>query len=479
MTISSALSNALSGLNASSRMADTVSANIANVLTEGFAPREVALESRQNGGVSLVGVTRFVDTALLGDRRLADSAQAEAGTQADFARSLERLTGAPGEEGALSTRLATFEASLISAAARPEEPNRLQSAVDAASALSANINAISNGIQDLRSRADAEIAATVDSLNTGLDAVVSLNAQITEASANGRTTAGLEDQRQAVIDDIAQIVPLRQLPRDNGTVALVTTGGAVLLDGRAAHLEFEASRVIAPHMTRENGLLSGIRSAGQELSLDDPGPLAGGRLAALFQNRDVAATKAQAGIDAIARDLFERFSQADLDPTQQPDAAGLFTDAGGALAPGADTGLAERLAINAAVAPQSGGAVFRLRDGLGATQPGPPGHADILQRMSDALTDRRPLGPEPALRDANGHIGDFAGRLAQDRLAHDRDLSFTMSQASELRALELENGVDSDAELQRLLLVEQAFTANARMIQTIDDLMQTLLRIGT
>src|SRR6056297_2282165 len=275
MTISSALSNALSGLNASSRMADTVSANIANVLTEGFAPQQVALESRQSGGVSVVGVTRFVDTALLGDRRLADSAQAEAVTRTELARSLERTIGTPGDEGALSNRLAKFETSLISAAARPEEPNRLQSVVDAASALTAKINGISDRIQDLRSRADAEIAATVNTLNTVLDSVATLNRQITQATANGRATAGLEDQRQAAIDDIAQIVPLRQLPRDNGAVALVTTGGAVLLDGHAAQLEFDASRIVAPHMTRENGLLSGIRIAGQEISLDDPGPLSG------------------------------------------------------------------------------------------------------------------------------------------------------------------------------------------------------------
>lgn len=479
MTISVALSNALSGLNASSRIADTISANIANVLTEGFAPRDVALESRQNGGVSLVGVTRFVDTALLGDRRLADSAQAAAETRADFELSLERMIGTPGDEGALSTRLATFETSLISAATRPEDLNRLQSAIDAAAALSADINTISGRIQDLRSRADAEIATTVDNLNTSLDAVVSLNAQIAQASANGRTTAGLKDQQQALIDDIAQIVPLRQLARDNGAVALVTSGGAVLLDGRAAHLEFDASRVIAPHMTRENGLLSGIRSTGQEMSLADTGPLAGGRLAALFQNRDLAATEAQAGLDAIAQDLIERFSQAGLDPTQPPGAPGLFTDSGEALVPGTETGVAGRLGIHPAVDPQSGGAVFRLRDGLAATQPGPPGKADLLQRMSDTLTSRRPLRPDSAIRDASGHIADFASQLALDRLTAERQLSFATSQSGELRTLELENGVDSDAELQRLLLVEQAFTANARMIQTIDDLIQTLLRIGT
>ena len=44
-------------------------------------------------------------------------------------------------------------------------------------------------------------------------------------------------------------------------------------------------------------------------------------------------------------------------------------------------------------------------------------------------------------------------------------------------SLELEDGVDTDAELQRLLLIEQAYAANARMIETVDDMMQALLRI--
>jgi flagellar hook-associated protein 1 FlgK len=58
MSISGALSNALSGLNASSRTADVVSANVANVLTEGYAPRDIALQSQRDGrGVSVTGVT--------------------------------------------------------------------------------------------------------------------------------------------------------------------------------------------------------------------------------------------------------------------------------------------------------------------------------------------------------------------------------------------------------------------------------------
>ena len=41
-------------------------------------------------------------------------------------------------------------------------------------------------------------------------------------------------------------------------VALITTGGSILLDGRAAEIEFETTGVIVPEMTIEGGALSGL-----------------------------------------------------------------------------------------------------------------------------------------------------------------------------------------------------------------------------
>jgi flagellar hook-associated protein 1 FlgK len=81
------------------------------------------------------------------------------------------------------------------------------------------------------------------------------------------------------------------------------------------------------------------------------------------------------------------------------------------------------------------------------------------------------------MRSVAGHITEFSSRIANDRLSADQQVTFANTQASELRSLQLENGVDTDAELQRLLLVEQAFAANARMVRTVDELIQTLLRI--
>ena len=56
-------------------------------------------------------------------------------------------------------------------------------------------------------------------------------------------------------------------------------------------------------------------------------------------------------------------------------------------------------------------------------------------------------------------------------------MGFAAAQQGTLKTLEAAGGVDTDQEMQKLLLIEQSYAANARVIQTIDELMQMLLRI--
>jgi len=70
---------------------------------------------------------------------------------------------------------------------------------------------------------------------------------------------------------------------------------------------------------------------------------------------------------------------------------------------------------------------------------------------------------------------DMLSGVATARLSADAESSFATARASALKQQELTNGVDTDAEMQKLLLIEQAYSANARVIQTVDDMIQTLL----
>ncbi|SEN30828.1 flagellar hook-associated protein 1 FlgK [Pseudorhodobacter antarcticus] len=389
MSISGSMSSALSGLSVAARSAEVISSNIANALTEGYGRRDLQISARQVGGagqgVQVNGITREINQVLLGDRRIADANAANMDRRANFLQRLETAIGTPDNNASLTGRIAAFDSALIAAAAQPESAARHADVFNMARAVTDTFRTISGEIQTSRSTADARIATEVGEVNRALTAIADLNRNITTQSSTGRDTSGLLDQRQQLVDRIASIVPLREVTRENGHIALFTTGGAVLLDGKTAKLEFTPVGLITPDMTQASGALSGLSINGRPLNTGANGQIAGGSLAAEFAIRDTLAPAAQANLDAIARDLVTRFQDPALDPTLLSGAAGLFTDATGPFTPTDEVGLASRLGINAAVDPDRGGQLWRLRDGIGAAAPGPAGQSTLFSTMQNTL----------------------------------------------------------------------------------------------
>ncbi len=135
--------------------------------------------------------------------------------------------------------------------------------------------------------------------------------------------------------------------------------------------------------------------------------------------------------------------------------------------------------MNSLVDPDAGGEAWRLRDGLGAVVPGATGDGALLQDFGKALAANE--GPSSAaLMGQGGSLHDLATQVVSsigaDRLAAERTCRSRRTVRT-LEAQELANGVDSDRELQNLLLIEQSFAANARVIEAIDEMMSTLLRL--
>lgn len=484
MSLSTSLANALSGLTASSRAAGVISSNVANALTEGYARRELHLSSQSLGGtgagVQVDGITRSVNVAVLADRRLADADAGNAGLRTGFLSRVETLLGNPEDAGSLAARIAGIEASLVQAASRPDSQARLQGVVDAANALTDHLGALTDDVQQARMDADAGIARQVATLNTSLTQIDRLNAEILAQRAAGRDATALMDQRQLLVDRVAEIVPVREVPRDRDQIALFTTGGAILLEGNPAVIGFTPAGVITADMTIGSGALSGLTINGMPVPSTDDGVLGGGTLGATLAIRDDLAPGAQRQLDALARDLIERFEAPGVDPTLTPGQPGLFTDAGAVLDPLLEEGLAGRLRLNALVDPAAGGQLWRLRDGLGAAAPGNVGDATRLTSLGAALsTGRVPSsgGFIGAARSASGLAADVLSGIASARQQAEFRESFSVSRQEALTELHLADGVDTDAEMQNLLLVEQAYSANARVIQVIDDLLQQLVRL--
>jgi flagellar hook-associated protein 1 FlgK len=292
---------------------------------------------------------------------------------------------------------------------------------------------------------------------------------------------GLEDQRKILIDQVSEIIPVKEIRQANGKIDLITDEGAFLLSGSARQLVFTPTNNIGPGMTLANGTLSSLTLDGADLTPNGGGAfeVTQGALAGLFIVRDEIAPEFQMQIDALARDVIERFEG--IDPTLSPGDPGLFTDAGAAFNPALETGLSARISINAAVDPDQGGAAWRLRDGIGATVLGASGSATIILTLLDSLTALRTPPPGTGLSgllSAVGAAAEVTSSVGRSRISAESQLASTAARSRLLtEAEQTVTAVDTDFELQQLLLIEQAYSANARVIQAADDMMRRLMEL--
>lgn len=459
MTLASALNASLSGLGVTARRAEVVSTNIANAATEGYARRSLSVVSATGApGVRIAATERHVETAILGEVRLA---RADAAGNALLARQIGRLEAAYGKAGTadgVAGSVDRLSNALTTAAAGPASEAALAEVADSASALARQFARASSTVQTIRAEADKQIAADVLTLSSGLAEVGILDRQIASLGASGQDVSSLLDQRQARITALSSIVPIREVTRQDGGTMLVTPGGAVLLDRGAAVFEFTATPTISADRTAP---LANLLLDGRPSDTSPDGPLSGGTLSAAFELRDRITTGLQSDLDQLALSIESRLRQADATlPAGMP---GLLADDGRAADASRTDGLSTRLDLNVAVDFDLGGALWKLRSGLGSAQPGPTGESRHLLSLKTALQ---------AIPVATAQLSDS---LAQKRVAAEDRSATAAARAATFDGQLSATGVNTDAELQNLMQIERAFAANAQVLRAVDDMLQVLL----
>ncbi len=249
MTIPSymGLQTALSGLEAAQAAIDTTGQNIANASTPGYSRQTVNLTERSaltipalssytgdgsqfGTGVDITSITRIRDSFLDSQYRAQNTKTSGDTTNSTILGQAQAALNEPSSSG-LSNVLNTFFQGWNAYAASPNSQGAMQTVLGGGAAVADSLNTLAGQVTTLQSQVtqqyDTLTNSTSGAVANDANQIAQLNGQIAQAQAAGLNANNLEDQRDNLVDDLSQYSNVNVTPQSNGMVN-VSFGNAAI-----------------------------------------------------------------------------------------------------------------------------------------------------------------------------------------------------------------------------------------------------------
>lgn len=537
------LRTGLSGLVASQRALATTSHNIANANTPGYSRQRAELTTNRaefaggagrsmyiGTGVNVQSITRVYDDFLTQQVRNHGTQVGQAETMSTWISQLDGVVG--DSDTGLAPALKQFFGAVNDVANNPASLPARQALLGQANTLAARFQEVDGQMNALRAGVNDSVRATVAEVNALAGNIAKLNGSIAMTQGQGGASADLLDQRNQLVADLAQRVPVSTVAQDDGTLSVFVGKGQSLVLGAEARV-LETTPATDPRQLD-------IRFQGSPASVNDS--LSGGRVGGLldFQKKVLDPAQNQLGLMAVG--LTETFNAQHGQGVDLNGAAGgVFftpfaakampdpdnTGSGAAtvtLTPGGVSALqpsdyevsyngagysVRRLSDDAEISTGAGPTLSGV-DGLEITLTGAPAAGDrfLVQLTGGAAGNLQVKITDPrqfAAADAAGGVGNNANALKLAGLQTDKALLNGSSHLQDLQgrmiaevgiagsaanqALDAQtalldqatqardsfSGVNLDEEAANLMRYQQSYAAAAKVVQIGDSIIQTLL----
>ena len=240
MSLSATLNTALSSLSIAQRALAVTANNIANANTEGYTRKQLnqatTVVNGQSQGVRSAETRRVVDQFLGSElRRQTSSLGMSAELRGAYDRIELELFGSPGDaDRGLAARLGTLTAGLEQLANEPESRAMRTSVIGAIQDTLRQLSADHATVQQLRADADRKIGQTVQAINAHVNELHTLNREFARTGG----TPDLADRRDQVLEQLAEKIEISIYEKDNGMIAIYTSGGHALLENAPSLLHY-------------------------------------------------------------------------------------------------------------------------------------------------------------------------------------------------------------------------------------------------
>jgi flagellar hook-associated protein 1 FlgK len=469
------LSIASSGLSAARAALEVTGQNVANANTEGYTRQRVDqsplaqttlatyfTQSSLGDGVRVNGVSRVNDAVV--DARVNSTASGAAywSTTSTAVSSVESSLNEPTTSG-LASQMSTFfadwqtMANTVGTTSASGAANALiQQGRLVASTISTGYSAASQGWSDTRTAA----ASTVTTINDTAANIADLNASIRSLTASGGNVNSLLDQRDAAVTKLAGLTGATTRSNADGTVDVVVGG---------------------------NSLVSGVTSRSVALggAADFSQAAAGTGVSLVWSDAPTSAVSLDGGAMA-----------AQIASLQPADASG--TGTGGVYAEAAKayddvaTAIATQVnAVHTTGTTSTGAAGGKFFDFTSATGPAAANLFVVPTSVNGiAAADGTKGNYDNTIADRIAQIGSASGSPSttwstyvsrvgsQSATATARATTADTAAMAATTAQTSVSGVDLDEETSNLVIYQHAYQASARVISTINDVLDTLIRMG-
>ena len=283
--------------------------NIANANTPGYlrqkvvftpAPTQLVGTLPLGLGVQVAGIVQQTDRFLTERLRssISDTSQSEAQESAYL--QLESILGELGDTD-LSTSLSRFFAAVHNVQNQPEDTAVRNLAAMQGRILSEDIQRVASRVQDVQKSVNDQIADSAVEINQLLEEIAELNVRIVITEGGGTLASdavGLRDQRETALSKLAEIVAIRAVEQQDGSVTVFVGGDYVVAQG-----DYRA--VATSYSSDTETPLASI----QLKDSDSPLFAASGKLAGQYAARDEILGGFREQLDELTRTLVYEFNK--------------------------------------------------------------------------------------------------------------------------------------------------------------------------
>jgi flagellar hook-associated protein 1 FlgK len=446
------LSIALTSLSVSQQEMAVTGNNVANANTPGYS-REIPAATA--GDPILIGSLSFGTGVLLQrieslrdpilEIQLHQETQQQSKLSTELGH-LQQIQTQFGSSSGIGADITNFFNSLQQLSADPTNLALRQSVLTTAGNLATDFNTTARNLQTQRSNLDLNVVQSVGEVNSLTAQIASVDRQISSVQ-NAQGDAGtLVDKQTALIRQLSGLVDVQVIKTDQG-ISLATSNGTTLVSGSQSFaLSAQLGSDGVQHIT-----------AGTQ---DITGSLKGGSLAGLIQIRDQEIPSLGSSLDQLAAVLANALNTANKTGYDLNGVAGvdLFVPppAGGV---GAAATLSVSITDPALIAASSDGT------------PGSNGNLAVLSAVHD----------QPV---ANGQTPlDFYSGIVF-KVGNDTSNTFADVASSDLILQQLQDqhgsisGVSLDEEAANLIKYQTAYQAAARVVSTVNALLDVAVNLG-